>query len=119
MSRPHHRPLLERKNTTRYKVGYFVGSLSSTSINRELSQVLIKLAPEELEFTEIPIDAVVGEQLVQVPPQILFEVLDTLPVHSWSTFIRPDLWVPRTMSWSLTSDFVCASLSVTDTASAA
>ena len=39
----------------RYKVGYFVGSLSSTSINRELSQVLINLAPEDLEFTEIPI----------------------------------------------------------------
>jgi chromate reductase, NAD(P)H dehydrogenase (quinone) len=38
-----------------YKVGYFVGSLSSTSINRELSQVLIRLAPEDLEFTEIPI----------------------------------------------------------------
>ena len=39
----------------RYKVGYFVGSLSSTSINRELSQVLINLAPADLEFTEIPI----------------------------------------------------------------
>lgn len=38
-----------------YKVGYFVGSLSSTSVNRELSKVLIKLAPEDLEFTEIPI----------------------------------------------------------------
>jgi len=38
-----------------YKVGYFVGSLSSTSINRELSKVLIELAPEDLEFTEIPI----------------------------------------------------------------
>ena len=38
-----------------YKVGYFVGSLSSTSINRELSQALINLAPEDLEFTEIPI----------------------------------------------------------------
>ena len=38
-----------------YKVGYFVGSLSSTSINRELSQVLINLAPDDLEFTEIPI----------------------------------------------------------------
>jgi len=38
-----------------YKVGYFVGSLSSTSINRELSQVLINLAPDNLEFTEIPI----------------------------------------------------------------
>jgi chromate reductase, NAD(P)H dehydrogenase (quinone) len=40
---------------TSYKVGYFVGSLSSTSINRQLSQALIRLAPEDLEFTEIPI----------------------------------------------------------------
>ena len=38
-----------------YKVGYFVGSLSSKSVNRELAQVLIRLAPEDLEFTEIPI----------------------------------------------------------------
>jgi chromate reductase len=38
-----------------YKVGYFVGSLSSTSINRELSKALIRLAPEDLEFTEIPV----------------------------------------------------------------
>lgn len=37
------------------KVGYFVGSLSSTSINRELSKALIRLAPEDLEFTEISI----------------------------------------------------------------
>ncbi len=40
---------------TTYKVGYFVGSLSSTSINRVLAKALIRLAPEELEFTEIPI----------------------------------------------------------------
>jgi chromate reductase len=38
-----------------YKVGYFVGSLSSTSINRVLSRALIRLAPENLEFTEIGI----------------------------------------------------------------
>jgi chromate reductase len=38
-----------------YKVGYFVGSLSSTSINRELSKALIRLAPDDLEFQEIPI----------------------------------------------------------------
>jgi chromate reductase len=38
-----------------FKVGYFVGSLSSTSINRILSTALIRLAPEELSFTEIPI----------------------------------------------------------------
>ena len=40
---------------TTYKVGYFVGSLSSKSINRILSKALIRLAPDELEFTEIPI----------------------------------------------------------------
>jgi chromate reductase len=40
---------------TTYKVGYFVGSLSSTSINRELSRALIRLAPEDVEFNEIPI----------------------------------------------------------------
>ena len=38
-----------------YKVGYFVGSLSSTSINRILSKALIRVAPQGLEFTEIPI----------------------------------------------------------------
>ncbi|GAA5035722.1 NADPH-dependent FMN reductase [Terrabacter aeriphilus] len=38
-----------------YQVGYFVGSLSSTSLNRTLAQALIALAPDDLEFTEIPI----------------------------------------------------------------
>jgi chromate reductase, NAD(P)H dehydrogenase (quinone) len=38
-----------------YQVGYFVGSLSSTSVNRVLSRALIRLAPDDLEFTEIPI----------------------------------------------------------------
>jgi chromate reductase len=38
-----------------YDVGYFVGSLSSTSINRVLSRALIQVAPEDLRFTEIPI----------------------------------------------------------------
>jgi chromate reductase len=40
---------------TTYQVGYFVGSLSSTSVNRELARALIRLAPDDLEFTEIPI----------------------------------------------------------------
>lgn len=40
---------------TIYNVGYFVGSLSSTSINRILSRSLIRLAPDDLEFSEIPI----------------------------------------------------------------
>jgi chromate reductase len=40
---------------TKYKVGYFVGSLSSTSINRLLSKALVRLAPPELVMSEIPI----------------------------------------------------------------
>ena len=38
-----------------YKVGYFVGSLSSKSINRLLAKALTRLAPPELTLTEIPI----------------------------------------------------------------
>jgi chromate reductase len=38
-----------------YTVGYIVGSLSSTSINRILATALINLAPDDLEFVEIPI----------------------------------------------------------------
>ena len=40
---------------SQYKVGYFVGSLSSTSINRLLAKALVGLAPECLELVEIPI----------------------------------------------------------------
>ena len=35
-------------------VGYFVGSLSSQSINRLLAKALIRLAPPDLRFSEIP-----------------------------------------------------------------
>lgn len=38
-----------------HTVGYFVGSLSSTSINRLLAKALVRLAPPELAFREIPI----------------------------------------------------------------
>lgn len=38
-----------------HQVGYFVGNLSSKSSNHVLSRALIRLAPEDLEFTEIPI----------------------------------------------------------------
>lgn len=36
-----------------FKVGFFVGSLSSTSINRLLAKALIRLAPAGLTMTEI------------------------------------------------------------------
>jgi len=40
---------------TSFKVGYFIGSLAKASINRTLSKALIRVAPAELEFEEIPI----------------------------------------------------------------
>jgi NAD(P)H-dependent FMN reductase len=40
---------------TKYKVGYIVGSLATASINRKLARALIRLAPPELEFVEVPI----------------------------------------------------------------
>jgi chromate reductase len=41
------------KKTPPYTVGFFIGSLSTQSINRKLARALIRLAPDELNFTEI------------------------------------------------------------------
>lgn len=38
-----------------HKVGYLVGSLAADSINRRLAKALVRLAPSNLEFVEIPI----------------------------------------------------------------
>src|SRR5690606_27175259 len=46
----HERPT----SMTHYKVGYLIGSLARESINRKLAGALIRLAPENLAFTEIP-----------------------------------------------------------------
>jgi chromate reductase, NAD(P)H dehydrogenase (quinone) len=40
---------------TGFKVGYLVGSLSVGSLNRKLARALIRLAPSDLEFAEVPI----------------------------------------------------------------
>jgi len=37
-----------------YKVGYLIGSLATQSINRKLAKALVRLAPPQLEFFEIP-----------------------------------------------------------------
>lgn len=37
-----------------FRVGYFVGSLATASINRLLAKALVRLAPPELSMTEIP-----------------------------------------------------------------
>ncbi|WFU23713.1 NAD(P)H-dependent oxidoreductase [Bradyrhizobium sp. CB1717] len=38
---------------TRHKVGYLIGSLAKQSINRKLAKALVRLAPPELEMSEI------------------------------------------------------------------
>ena len=38
-----------------YTVGYFVGSLAKASINRQLAGALVRLAPDDLILSEIPI----------------------------------------------------------------
>lgn len=40
--------------SSHYRVGYLVGSLATQSINRKLSQALVRLAPQELQMQEIP-----------------------------------------------------------------
>jgi len=45
----------QESSMTTYTVGYFVGSLSSTSINRLLARALTRLAPPGLKLVEIPI----------------------------------------------------------------
>ena len=39
---------------TTHKVGYLIGSLAKESINRKLAKGLVRLAPPELEMSEIP-----------------------------------------------------------------
>lgn len=39
---------------TTYKVGYLIGSLAEGSINRKLAKALVKLAPSNLSFAEVP-----------------------------------------------------------------
>jgi chromate reductase len=41
---------------TDYTIGYIVGSISSTSINRRLAKALAGIAPEGVELVEIPIE---------------------------------------------------------------
>jgi chromate reductase len=53
--KPRHFVLSQEDTMTAYRVGFIVGSLSSTSINRQLARALASLAPPALQFTEVPI----------------------------------------------------------------
>lgn len=49
------RQILPAERTMTHRIGYIVGSLATDSINRVLSKALVRLAPSDLELTEIPI----------------------------------------------------------------
>src|SRR5580704_6531255 len=54
-------------------VGYFVGSLSTTSINRKLARALVKLAPagmvmNEISFRELPFYS--ADLEANIPPPV-------------------------------------------------
>jgi len=75
-----------------YKVGYFVGSLSSTSINRTLSKALIRLAPEDLEFSEIPINnlALYSPDFDQEYPPEAVALKDAIAKSDAILFVSPE-----------------------------
>ncbi|HET6653502.1 MAG TPA: NADPH-dependent FMN reductase [Nocardioides sp.] len=75
-----------------YKIGYFVGSLSSTSINRVLSRALIRLAPQDLEFTEIPIGnlALYSPDFDNDYPPEAMELKDAISASDGVLFVTPE-----------------------------
>ena len=44
---------IDQRNMETFTVGYFIGSLAKGSINRKLAKALVKLAPPELQLSEI------------------------------------------------------------------
>ena len=71
-----------------YTVGYFVGSLSTSSINRLLAKALVRLAPAELDMTEIP--------------------LKDLPLYNRDTTMTTRRWRGRSRTRSLRSTRCCS-----------
>lgn len=77
---------------TTFRVGYIVGSLSSTSINRVLSRALLKVAPPELEFVEIPIGdlPLYSSDLEQDFPPSVQTMKDSLAGVQAVLFVTPE-----------------------------
>lgn len=75
-----------------YKVGYFVGSLSKESINRTLSKALIRLAPDDLEFTEIEIGdlPLYNRDLDEDYPTSALALKDAIAASDAVLFITPE-----------------------------
>ena len=75
-----------------YRVGYLVGSLSEHSINRLLSRALVRLAPSELEFTEIQIGGLplYNRDLDGRFPQVVMDFKKTIADQDALLFVTPE-----------------------------
>jgi chromate reductase len=78
--------------TPPYRVGYIVGSLSTQSINRLLSKALLRLAPSDLEFTEIPIGdlPLYNRDLDGSFPQVAMDFKATIAAQDALLFVTPE-----------------------------
>jgi chromate reductase len=78
--------------TPPYHVGYLVGSLSEHSINRLLSRALLRLAPHDLEFTEIRIGELplYNRDLDGRFPQVALDFKASVDVQDALLFITPE-----------------------------
>jgi chromate reductase, NAD(P)H dehydrogenase (quinone) len=80
------------EHTPPYFVGYFVGSLSTNSINRALARALIRLAPGELEFTEIVIKdlPLYNRDLDGHFPQVAIDFKESIARQDALLFVTPE-----------------------------
>jgi chromate reductase, NAD(P)H dehydrogenase (quinone) len=75
-----------------YQVGYLVGSLSASSINRSLAQALVRLAPEDLAFNEIPIGdlPLYNRDLDQDLPAAVVALKEAIGASEAILFVTPE-----------------------------
>ncbi|WP_348788337.1 NADPH-dependent FMN reductase [Leifsonia sp. NPDC080035] len=75
-----------------YAVGYLVGSLSTVSINRTLAKALLRLAPRDLTFTEIPIGGLplYNRDYDADYPQVARDFKATIAAQDALLFVTPE-----------------------------
>lgn len=75
-----------------HRIGYLVGSLSSDSINRVLSKALVRLAPDSLELTEIPIRdlPLYNRDDEQNPAPAVVALKDAIEASDGLLFVSPE-----------------------------
>lgn len=77
---------------TSYHVGYFVGSLAATSINRKLAKTLVRLASKQLEMAEIPFKdlPLYSSDYVAAFPKVAVEFKNAIAATDAVLFVTPE-----------------------------